>query len=254
MVFGILHGQSVRTFVSHGLNGNSPRELRCRGRLRCCFWEAYSAAFALAHWIPNSPNLCLAGERKIRWKRTPPAVDEDPVWLDVCITKTWINWIMDGHGWSWIWNTNASVSLGTKNKTAPRSWNLPWKIFRHELFCAALREWGNDRCILKGERSMGWEILWKGNFCQLIPPKPFHEHFVESLHNCLDGSDDTNLSSIFGIYYGVLSGFIVFMEDPEPTDPATLWGWVSWALWLHRWPKCWRGIWIWPSLFAEKGR
>ena len=58
--------------IRHGLNGNSPRELRCRGRLRCCFWEAYSAAFALAHWIPNSPNLCLAAERKIRSKRTPP--------------------------------------------------------------------------------------------------------------------------------------------------------------------------------------
>jgi hypothetical protein len=65
--------------IRHGLNGNSPRELRCRGRLRCCFWEAYSAAFALAHWIPNSPNLCLAAERKIRSKRTPPAVDEDPI-------------------------------------------------------------------------------------------------------------------------------------------------------------------------------
>jgi hypothetical protein len=108
-------------------------------------------------------------------------VDEDPSWLDVCITNTWINWIMDDHGWSWMimdLKHQCPVFLWAERKT---------KLHRGAGIClerssgtsSSVWLWGND-VSWKG-KDLGWAILCKGNFCQPIPPKLVHENFV-SLH------------------------------------------------------------------------
>ena len=103
-------------------------------------------------------------------------VDEDPVWLDVCTTKTWINW-MD-NGWSWIWNTNASVSLGGTKKNCTEELEFALK----DLPARALLCGSEGMMYPERGKIMGRAILCKGNFCQPIPPKLYHKKFVESLH------------------------------------------------------------------------